>query len=62
MPNKVTREIAAGRNLRKISKLTFKQTLGVKQQKKKAYNVAENEQGMSIESTYSDHMSNDQSP
>ena len=50
MPNKVTREIAAGRNLRKISKLTFKQTLEVKQQKKKAYNVAENEQGMSTES------------
>ena len=46
--NKVTREIAAGRNLRTISKLTFKQTLGVKQQKKKAYNVAENEQGKNV--------------
>ena len=48
MPNKVTREIAAGRNLRTISKLTLKQTLGVKQQKKKAYNVAENEQGKNV--------------
>ena len=48
MPNKITREIAAGRNLKKNSKLTFKQTLGVTKQKKKAYNVPENEQGKNI--------------
>ena len=61
MPNKVTREIAAGRNLRTISKLTFKQTLGVKQQKKKAYNVAENEQGKNV-FLVETHESNEKSP